>query len=208
MITRIKTLSNIIKEIGLISEAKSISDLDRFVYSFVPSEDIDNVLEFGLASTKHIIGNKLLLKKIFPDKKERLKWIDLYDEDDITTQGPNVFFQKPDVKKIKKMNPEHPIFEREMELLRIDFSSLREDFPDMKVFGLEMIPYEDNEYLSKKDKIEKYLSDTDINAEMDKSFDDAWSDYKPLPGFFAPNIPHGVIIIKKNIIPKEYITVE
>jgi len=69
---------------------------------------------------------------------------------------------------------------------------------------VELIPYNNDEYENKKHDIERELEYDDIEQLSREGYHDAWSNY--VPGYFAGNVPHGIVILKEGIIPPEYLS--
>jgi hypothetical protein len=206
---KINTLSRLLRGLGLTKEAQDAEQLSgEYLYSFVPTDSLDSVKEHGIASSKHIKENEKLLNEIFPEEKERSEWLDRYDSKDVTLQGPSVFFQKPDLDVIKSLDKDHILFNSEFTLAKIDYKRIKEDFDEVSIFGLELIPYKDSEYDSKKDIIEHTMTKSEILKEMSKTPEEAWSNYSSIGGYFAPNVPHGVLMLEAGYIPSEYLTFE
>jgi hypothetical protein len=206
---KLNTLNKLLRSLGFVKEAQEVDQLSgEYLYSFVPTDSLDSVKEHGIASSKHIKENEELLNEIFPEEKERDEWLDRYDSEDITLQGPNVFFQKPDLDMIKSLDKDHILFDSEFTLAKIDYKRIKEDLDGVSIFGLELIPYKDSEYDSKKDTIEHTLTESEVSKEMSKSSEEAWSDYSNSGGYFAPNVPHGVLLLDGDHIPSKYLTFE
>lgn len=51
---------------------------------------------------------------------------------------------RPDLDKISNLNATHPLLKDDYISLEIDYKSLKNDYPDTKIFGLELIPYKDS----------------------------------------------------------------
>ncbi len=202
-----------LRNLSCFSEARLILKLAEdklYLYSFVPTENLDLILEYGLASSNYIRNNLELLEKIFPQEADRQEWLDRFknEEDDLTLQGPSVFLTKPNLQKILELNPKHPLSEGKFTLIKIDYSKLLEHQPDLKLEGLELVPYQDEEYEERKKEIEHTLSKEDVKEFNSQSFEENWEHYLPMDGFFAANVPHAVVINKEGVIPPEYLQVE
>ena len=175
------------------------------LYSFVPKEDVNLIKQYGLAGTRGLIQNEELLDQAYPDEKERQEFIARYDENDVTLQGPSVFFQRVPMEYIVSLDDDHLLSRKEYVLISIDWSSLTRDFPDAHIDGLELIPYDEDEYEDKKGEIERELSDDEVASFSRVSYSNAWENY--VPGYFAGNVPHGIVMLRDGIIPPEYLDI-
>jgi hypothetical protein len=184
---------------------ESLTDEQILLYSFVPKKDIRLIKQYGLAGTRGLIQNEELLDLAYPDEKERHEFIARYDENDVTLQGPSVFFQRVPMEYIVSLDGDHLLSRKEHVLISIDWSSLTRDFPDASIHGLELIPYGDDEYEDKKSEIERELSDDDVSSFSRVSYGNAWENY--VPGYFAGNVPHGIVMLRGGIIPPEYLNI-
>ena len=175
-------------------------------YTFIKASDIDSVMKHGLASSIAISKNKDILSHLFKTKKDISDYISNINDSDITQRGPSVFFQAPpSISDILKKDPNHILGQDDYILLEIDYELLSKE-TNSYVFGLELEPYtSDKEYNLNKNKIEKKLSDKDLKALSEKSADEAWNYFEPIDGFYAPNVPHGVIITDTGYIDPKYI---
>ena len=179
---------------------------DIFLYTYVKDKDLDSIMSNGLASSVRISKDKNLLEKIFDNKKERDDFIKRTDSSDITQAGPSVFFSKPlSIRKIKDLDPKHPLTKEDYVLIKINYSKLKSDDPNVYIYGLELVPYEDEEYDDIKSDIEKRMTDDDLDKYIKMNSEDAWANYKSIPGFFAANVPHGVLINKDGLIDPKYL---
>ena len=88
----------------------------------------------------------------------------------------------------------------------LNYSELKRRHPDTKIYGLELIPYADKDYHKLKSKIEHYLDEEELKVFNDMDFSKAWEYYFTDKNYFAPNVPHGVIITKLGYVPSEFLT--
>ncbi len=179
------------------------------LYTFIKESDIESVMRHGLASSVAISKNPEILSHIFKNKKDQESYIKNINPNDITQKGPSVFFQKPlNISEILEIDPDHLLGDDEYVLLEIDYDSLL-DNEEVSVFGLELEPYySDEDYSLEKDKIEGDLSKESINALSNMTSKEAWKDFYPDSGYFAPNVPHGIVITKSGYIKPEHIRVD
>ncbi len=196
---------------NLITYAQKIKALTEsiYLYSYIPTDAQDTVMEYGLASSNYIKNNPELLKKIFPKNNEKRKWLQRFkdEENDITLKGPSVWLSKPNLNKILKMDPNHPLSEDKFTLVEINYSKLKEDYPETQIYGLELIPYENKDYKNKKKEIEHELNQEEILNLSKLSFEETWKDYLKGEGYFSPNVPHGVVLTNNGVILPQYLKI-
>ena len=183
---------------------ESLTDEQITLYSFVPKKDIGLIKKFGLAGTRGLIENRELLDQAFSDPEEKQAFIDRYDPSDITLQGPSVFFQHVPMEYIVGLDGDHVLSRSEHVMMSINWSLFSQDYPDAYIHGVELIPYDDDEYKDKKPEIEHELDHDDISRLSREPYHYTWSNY--VPGYFAGNVPHGIVILKEGIIPPEYLS--
>ena len=148
---------------------ESLTDEQILLYSFVPKKDIRLIKQYGLAGTRGLIQNEELLDLAYPDEKERQEFISRYDENDVTLQGPSVFFQRVPMEYIVSLDDDHLLSRKEHVL------------------------------------IERELSDDEVASFSRVSYSNAWENY--VPGYFAGNVPHGIVMLRGGIIPPEYLDI-
>jgi len=177
-------------------------------YTFIRESDLNSVMEHGLASSIAISKNPKILSHIFKDKDDQQNYIQSINPRDITQKGPSIFFQKPlPVSEILEIDPDHILGEDNYILLELDYESIKKE-ENVDVFGLELEPYySDEDYEIKKDKIEGDLTEDSIESLSAMSAEEAWKDFSPSSGYFAPNVPHGVIITDSGYVKSKYIKV-
>jgi len=176
---------------------------DIRLYSFVPEKDIESVKKWGLAGTRGIIQNPGLLRSLFPNRKARQSWVSKYDKKDITLQGPSILFQIVPRDFIISLDSHHLLSKGKYRLIEIKWSEFKRDNPGAYIMGLELVPYEDEEYEEMKSQIERELSDDEVFKLCQKSYQETWKDY--VPGFFAGNVPHGIIMCESGIVEPKYL---
>lgn len=174
------------------------------LYSFCRTQDLESIMKIGLCSSKYIVENEEILFSIFSEKDAE-EFKNRYDPDDIAQNGISVFFNKYTLDEILALDPNHPLSEEDYTLLEINYSQMKNDGIDFKIMGMELIPYENQEYDDKKEQIEKILTEKDIEQLGSLPFDEAWANYFSGQGFFAPNVPHGIVLI--DVILPEYLKV-
>jgi hypothetical protein len=179
------------------------------LYSFVKNSDLESIMKYGLMSSSALSKKESILNKIFKSEKEIKKFKNKIKKDNILQQGVSAFFQKPPSPEyLFKMDKNHLLFDDYFVLLKIDLKKLIKD-SSVKIYGLELEPYNtDSEYEKNKNNIEKELSSSEIRRLSKKSAEQNWKNYKHIDGFFAPNVPHALIITKNGIIKPEYLSVD
>lgn len=192
-------------KLSYTSEANVIKPLleQIYLYSFAPSDAKESIKEFGLASSKAIKDNPELLNNIFPEKSDQDSWLKEFDSNDISLKGISIFFSKPDMNKIIELDSDHFLAKEDYDLIQIDYNKLLEIYPDTKIMGLELIPYEDNEYDELKKQIEHWIEPNELLDLCDKDFNETWENYLVGAGYFAANVPHGIVINSDGLIPVE-----
>lgn len=171
---------------------------DMFLYSYAPREHAESILFNGLAGSKGIIQNEAILDELFYDQKAKQAFIDRYDPNDMTLQGPSVFFQLPEESSILEIDPEHHLGTKPYVLIEIDFNSLNDEPGYLGIYGVELVPYENENYERFKADIEHNLTAKEIRHYASLTFDEAWANYSN--GYFAANVPHGIVLTKSGVI--------
>tara|TARA_B100000579_G_scaffold419557_1_gene418279 strand:- start:189 stop:788 length:600 start_codon:yes stop_codon:yes gene_type:complete len=180
---------------------------DIYFYTYVKENDLDSVMKHGLASSVRISEDKVLLERIFDNKKDRDAFVRRTDSSDVTQKGPSVFLSKPlSVEEIKDLDPEHALAKGKWNLIKINYSKLKSDDPSVYVYGLELVPYEDKEYDEVKSEVEGVMSEDKLNKYIGMSAEETWAEFKPMSGFFAANVPHGILINKEGLIDAKYLS--
>ena len=154
-------LENIIKEefqrkdLGEVLYSDEYQELfipkEASVLSAVPEDAIDLVEKYGLLSSEALLENPEVLQAVLDSRKgtdweetteeftervkEKLK--DTFWGD--AMKGPSVFFNEPDQGRLPD---DHPIKKLKTRLIRINLEKLLEDFPDTRIAGTELIPYD------------------------------------------------------------------
>lgn len=200
-------LSTLVDDQVYRKQILKLAEENIYLYSFIPSEFEKSVFKFGLASSEYITENPELLKTIFPEKKEQEKWIKKFDKSDVTLQGPSAWFSKPDLGKILKLDKKHPLSEGDYTLIQIDWTSLKTDEPKAEIYGLELVPYKEQDYDKLESKIEHTLSDKEISKLSQLDFKETWENFLGGKGYYSANVPHGVIITPKKYIPGKYLEI-
>lgn len=180
---------------------------DIYFYTYIREDDLDSIMDLGLASSIRIANDKEILNRIYKDKRQRRDFVKRIDKSDPTQMGPSIFFNKPlSIKRIKELDPEHPLSEGDWVLLKINYSKLKSDDPSVYIYGLELVPYEDEDYDDMKLDIEGVMSEDKLNKYIKMGTEKTWSEFKPMSGYFAPNVPHGVLINKDGLIDPKYLS--
>lgn len=178
-----------------------------YLYTYVREEDLDSIMDIGLASSVRISKDKRILDKIYKSDKERKDFVSKVDESDITQRGPSAFFTKPlSADRVKDIDPDHALAKGNWVLIKIDYSKLKEDDPSAYIYGLELLPYEDKDYEKVKSEVEGVISGDKLNKYTEMTSEEAWSEFKPMSGYFAANVPHGIIVNKGGLIEPKYLS--
>ena len=184
-----------------------LSSLKSGFYTYIREDDLDSIMDLGLASSIRIANDKEILNRIYKDKKQRRDFVKRIDDSDPTQMGPSIFFNKPlSIKRIKELDPEHPLSEGDWVLLKINYSELKSDDPSVYIYGLELVPYEDEDYDDIKSDVEGIMSEDELNKYIKMRTEETWSEFKPMSGYFAANVPHGVLINKDGLIDPKYLS--
>ena len=183
------------------------------VLSAVPEEAIDLVKKFGLLSSEAVLENPEVLKAILASRKgtdweetteeftervkEKLKdkfWGD-------AMRGPSALFGEPDWDRI---TDEHPLKKLKTRLIRINLEKLLGDFPDTRIVGSELVPYDPEGPEHQGDKRHKDITLEKVleYSKMDPSL--LWENYEDT-STYAGDVPHAQIITPMGKIPPEYI---
>ena len=56
-----------------------------------------------------------------------------------------------------------------------------------------------------RESIERELSDDEVSSFSRMTYDNAWKHY--VPGYFAGNVPHGIVMLSDGIIPPSYLNI-
>lgn len=112
---------------------------------------------------------------------------------------------------IKSLHPENPIRKRNLYRVDIDLSSLRKDIPETRIYGMELMPYDDYKAQPKKDRHhtqrERYLSDDELIDLYSRTSRKLWETYSDPEGrgFYASDVPHVSIITPSGKIDQKYL---
>jgi len=200
---RQNVLVDTIREMILAEGVVSTKDIS--LYTYVSRSLIESVMHYGLAGTKGIIDNKEILDSMYEDDDEKQAFIDRYDDSDMTLHGPSVFFQRPDIDKIIEIDPEHILGTGEYILLSISYEELIAHPGYQGIYGVELEPYDDEEYDDRKLEVEHIVSESDIAGLAGIGFEEAWHDY--VPGYFAANVAHGIVLTESGLIDPELLEI-
>lgn len=182
---------------------------DNFVYSYVPKNALKTILEEGLYGGQALLKRPDLLE--FAAKgsnisaKEMQKGIEknLKSWRKESSLGPNIVFQliPNDIKLSKK----HPIKKYNLIPIKINLSQLLNDYPETKIFGMELKPYTDDAEV--KDR-HHFLDKNELNKFIAMNPKEIWDRYNDIDdkGLYAPDVPHASIHVNNGVIPAKYLS--
>jgi hypothetical protein len=186
-----------------------MSKWDFYVYSYVPKEAVETILNEGL------YGGEALLKR--PDllelaakgrglsktkfKKDIEKNLKSWSKE--STKGPNVVFHL--IPSSQKLSDKHPTKVHKLVPIKINLTQLLDDFPDTELFGMELEVY--NEETSIEKDRHHFLNSKELIKFLAMSPKELWSTYNDIgdKGRYSPDVPHMSIHVNNGIIPPQYI---
>lgn len=194
-------LKKIIFEVMSVNDA--LDDLqfqpdDLKLFSFVKKEHVKDIMYHGMPGIESIIKNEDLLNDFYPSPSEKEELLKLYDEKNMKLKGPMVFFQLPDLQKIRELNPNHPLVSGKYLIVEIDYDELNDFQGYDGIYGLDLLMYDSKEK-------ERMLTPGDVNDLSVMAYDDAWRHY--VPDSFAKNVPHGIILTDNGIVDPSYLKI-
>jgi hypothetical protein len=188
---------------------------DVYVQSAVPAASRDLVRKHGLLSSQALLNNPEALEGFLGNRvgtewdedeeafkkriEEKLK--DTFWSD--AARGPSVFFGDPDPEKITDV---HPMRKLKSEMLRVNLSKLLRDYPETRIAGNELQPY-DPEGPEHQGDLRHYDIDLDkVREYASTDPKELWKHYdEPEGARYASNVPHAQIITPSGGIPAEYL---
>jgi hypothetical protein len=191
---------------------------DVYVQSAVPAASRELVRKHGLLSSQALLNNPEALEAFLSDRKgtdweedeeafkqriaEKLK--DTFWGDSL--KGPSVFFGDPDPDKITDV---HPMRKLKAETVRVNLSKLLRDYPETRIAGSELQPY-DPEGPEHQGDLRHYDLDIDkVREYAVKDPKELWKHYdEPEGARYASNVPHAQIITPSGSIPPEYLELQ
>lgn len=182
---------------------------DHYVYSYVPKIALEQILREGLYGGEALLKRPDLLelaakarnisaKQFKKSIEEGLK--DSWSRDSL--KGPNVVFHLiPDSMKLSK---KHPTKKYKLVPIKINLTSLLTDFPETKIYGMELKPYDEKNPNARRHYFLNLRNITEFIAISPK---DMWGRYNDIDdkGLYAPDVPHASIHCPNGIIPSKYI---
>jgi 8-oxo-dGTP pyrophosphatase MutT (NUDIX family) len=188
---------------------------DVYVQSAVPAASLDLVRKHGLLSSQALLNNPEALEGFlgnrvgtewYEDEEEFKKRIEEKLKDTFwsdAARGPSVFFGDPDPEKITDV---HPMRKLKAETIRVNLSKLLRDYPETRIAGNELQPY-DPEGPEHQGDLRHY--DIDLDKVREYAATDPkelWKHYNDPEGArYAGNVPHAQIITPSGGIPSEYL---
>lgn len=175
------------------------------LYTFVPKDSLASIKQKGLLSAVKLIEDPKALHLARPKDADKFKdsvredlkdpeWKDL-------TGSVSAFFTLPDWSKLPK---NHNIFRLDLVPIKINLSELVRDFPDTRLFGVELEKF--NPKLDEQPNREKNLSLKEIKSYVEELPEVIWRHYDASKKkMYAPDVPHLMIITKMKKIPAEYL---
>jgi hypothetical protein len=186
-----------------------MSKWDQYVYSYVPKNAIDPIMEFGLYGGKALLDRPDLLEIAAKNRKESPAKFKNKLEKDLKDPfwkqcffGPNVVFKLiPDSIVLSK---KHPVKKNKLVPIKINLTELLADYPDTKMFGMELKLYKDG--IVDGDR-RSFLSLKDITKYLAMSAKELWSTYNDIEdrGLYAPDVPHASIHAVSGIVLPKYL---
>lgn len=181
---------------------------DQYVYSYVPKSALEDILTEGLYGGEALIkrpdllesaakGRGLSAKEFKKNIEENLK---SWSKD--SSKGPNIIFHLiPDSQKLSK---KHPTKKYKLIPIKINLTELLADFPETKIYGMELKPYSDTVTIKERSH---FLNVKEIDEFLIMSPKEMWSRYNDIEdrGLYAPDVPHASIHCNNGIIPSKYI---
>ena len=120
-----------------------------------------------------------------------------------SSKGPNIVFQL--IPKNFKLPSNHPIKKYKLIPIKINLTKLLVDYPDTKIFGMELQPY--NKDSNIKDR-HHFLSKKELQNLLTMSAHDIWDSYNDIEqkGLYAPDVPHACVQTRMGLIPPTYLS--
>lgn len=187
----------------------SASKWDQFVYSYVPKQVLEAVLTDGLYSGEALLKRPDLLElaakarglsaKEF--KKDIEKNLKSWSKD--SSKGPNVVFHL--IPESVKLSKKHPTKKYNLVPIKINLTQLLVDYPDAKIYGMELEPYVEGKSVPKNRH--HFLTSKELNELFVMSPKEMWGRYNDIEdrGLYAPDVPHASIHCNNGVIPPKYI---
>lgn len=181
---------------------------DNFVYSYVPRMALDNILEEGLFGGKALLKRPDLLEIAARGREQTAKQLESQIEKDLEAPehesllGPNVTFCL--IPDLSILDRNHPVIKHKLIPIKINLTELLFDYPETKIFGLELEPFSDE--VTEKERYH-YLDRKELDFFLSMDAKEMWSRYNDIDGkgLYAPDVPHASIHTKDGIVPARYI---
>lgn len=182
--------------IKLIIESPKFGD--NYLYTYVPTAILPMIKKYGLLAGRSLLSHPDAIKELsFALNISPMKIRKLILASKVSHLGPKILFNPPPSKSILSKN--HPNILVDSTLVKIDWLSLKKDYPDAKIWGMQL---NDN-------PSSHWLDDKDVSYYMSLSSSELWNSYNDEQdlGSYAPNVPHGRISISGGSIEPEYISI-
>lgn len=182
---------------------------DNFVYSYVPKNAVKTIFKEGLYGGQALLKRPDLLELAAKGRNSKL----LELKKDIETgmksfgkesfMGPNIIFHL--IPEEIKLSNKHPVKKNKLVPLKINISELLHDYPETKIYGMELEPYSENANI--KDR-HHFLNKNELNKFIAMDPKEMWNRYNDIDdkGLYAPDVPHASIHVNNGIIPTKYLS--
>jgi hypothetical protein len=166
------------------------------LYTYVPADAVDTILDGGLHSGKSLLDKPELLALAAKGRNVDVDTFRKKVESGLKTwkayalKGPNAVFHP--IPESQELEPNHPTKERKLVPLKIDLDRLLRDHPKTKLYGMELTPYATSRSPSSR---HHYIGDKKIDALASMTPKKYWSSYndEEHQGLYAPDVPHVAI---------------
>lgn len=186
-----------------------MSKWDQYVYSYVPRNAVESVLNEGLFGGEALLKRPDLLELAAKNRKVSAKTFAKEIKDNLSSwakdssKGPNIVFQL--IPKNFKLPSNHPVKKYKLIPIKINLTKLLADYPDSKIFGMELQPYSEDANI--KDR-HHFLTKKELQKLLTMSAHDIWNSYNDIEqkGLYAPDVPHACVQTRTGLIPPIYLS--
>ena len=179
------------------------------LYTYVPKDAVADILENGLHSGKSLLKNTAQLEAAAKGRGEtpkefrktlQRKMKSSWDRP--TLLGPNAVFH--DIPAGQELSKKHPTKVRELTLLAIDFEKLKADNPGMKLYGMELKPYQEGAAEGRH----RFIGAAKVKQLQDMSPEEYWRTYNDVEdrGLYAPDVPHVSLHTPSGLVEGKYLS--
>ena len=179
------------------------------LYTYVPADAVDIILDTGLHSSKSLLDKPELLEQAAKGRNKSPEEFRKKVEEGLRTwkayalKGPNaVFHPIPDSQELE---PNHPTKERKLVPLKIDLDRLMRDHPKTKLYGMELVPYASSRSPGSR---HHYIGEAKIKSLASRTPKKYWSSYndEEHQGLYAPDVPHVAIHTPEGFVSGKYLS--